>query len=364
MSGILRIVVEDGPRAARAHLSMTEALRRRHAQGRSPDTFRFQSFEPSAIVGRHQHLAREVDLDWCRAHGVATARRMTGGGAIVMGPGLLGWELIVSRRRVPASLEATSALLCEGVARGLSRLGCAAAFRPRNDIEVEGRKLSGTGGYFEGATLVFQGTVLIDLDPALMIGALRPPAAKLGKRGLEAFAARVVDLKTLLGAPPGVATVAAELSASVTARLGLAPQAGALDAEEEALARAVHDEEIGVDAFVEGRDDRFAGPGRVVTHRVETGGGTLDIALKLRDGDATRVERATLAGDFFVTPPRLVADLEARLRDCATARLAQEARAFLDAAQARFLGLSGEEVVAALAQAARKATDATQGGER
>mgnify|MGYP000555928568 CR=1 FL=1 len=48
----------------------------------SPDTLRFQHFPPSAIIGRHQILAREVDLEWCAGHDVAIARRMTGGGAI------------------------------------------------------------------------------------------------------------------------------------------------------------------------------------------------------------------------------------------------------------------------------------------
>ena len=49
----------------------------------------------------------------------------------------------------------------------LSRID--ARFRPRNDIEVDGRKLSGTGGFFDGDTLIYQGTVLVDLDPAAMV---------------------------------------------------------------------------------------------------------------------------------------------------------------------------------------------------
>ena len=192
-------VIDSGLRDARLNLSVTEALRRGCAAGTTPDTLRFQHFPRSAIIGRHQLLHREVDLGWVAAHGVQTARRMTGGGAIVMGPGLLGWEVVLSRAVVPRTLEEATALLCNAVAAGLSRFGVPAAYRPRNDIEVEGRKVSGTGGYFDGEVLVFQGTVLVALDVAFMTNALQLPVRKLGKRGLEAMAERVTDLHQLLG---------------------------------------------------------------------------------------------------------------------------------------------------------------------
>ena len=73
-------IVDSGLRDARFNLSLTEALSRGRAAGTTPDTLRFQHFPPSAIIGRHQLLHREVDLDWTAAHRVQTARRMTGGG--------------------------------------------------------------------------------------------------------------------------------------------------------------------------------------------------------------------------------------------------------------------------------------------
>ena len=66
-----------------------------------------------------------------------------------------------------------AARICGAVAAGLRRLGVAAEFRPRNDIEVHGRKLCGTGGVIDGRTLFFQGTLLAEFDPERMIEALR-----------------------------------------------------------------------------------------------------------------------------------------------------------------------------------------------
>ena len=77
--------------------------------------------------------------------------------------------------------------------------GVDAKFRPRNDIEVDGRKISGTGGFYDGDVLIYQGTVLVDLNPQRMVSALRVPQSKLDKRDLDSAAQRVVTLKELLG---------------------------------------------------------------------------------------------------------------------------------------------------------------------
>lgn len=348
-------VVESGLRDARFNLSLTEALRRGHAAGTTPDTLRFQHFRPSAIIGRHQLLHREVDLDWVAANGVQTARRMTGGGAIVMGPGLLGWELILSRGAVPRGLDATTELICAGVAQGIASFGPPAAFRPRNDIEVNGRKVSGTGAYFDGGVLVFQGTVLVELDLDFMMNALHLPVRKLGKRGLAAMSERVTDLKTLLGAAPGMAQVQDAMTGALAAALGREAQAGTLTDAELAAAHAIEATEIGTDAFVRGHDDALPREGRLIAHQVQTPGGAIDLLLKLRDGTAPVLDQAVITGDFFAEPPAIITTLEAHLRGRPVQDLARAARDCLDAADARFLGIDRAEFVAAIAAAAEAA---------
>ncbi len=61
------------------------------------------------MIGRHQALSQEVKLDWCRANGLEIARRITGGGALFMGPGLLGWELVFARATLGPSGRACRA---------------------------------------------------------------------------------------------------------------------------------------------------------------------------------------------------------------------------------------------------------------
>ncbi len=307
------LVLDTGLRGARVNIAFDAALIEAHRAGAIGDTIRLLRFERSALVGRHQLLAREIDAEWCAANGVELARRLTGGGAIVFEPAQLGWELVVARTALPARLEEVARWICEAVAAGLARLGVSACFRPRNDIEVGGRKLCGTGGFFDGPTLFYQGTVLIDLDPGLLGGALRHPFGKLDRRGLASITERVVTLRELLGRVPAPEEVATTIVTALTEALGRSALAVPIPDPLERAAGLQLAEEIGTDGFVLGEERAAAGEGYGVgEHRVP--GGTVRAHVRLRPGGERVIEDLWFEGDFFVAPARAMLDLEARLR--------------------------------------------------
>jgi lipoate-protein ligase A len=324
-------VIDTGVREGRANIAFDAALAELHGEGRIGDTLRFLRFRPTALVGRHQSVAREIDLAHCRANGIAIARRITGGGAIFFDEGQLGWELVVSRRRMGVtSLADMTARICGGAAQGLSRaFGIDARFRPRNDIEVGGRKLCGTGGFFDGDTLFFQGTVLIDVAPERVMAALVVPRAKLEKRALDRAEHRIVTLAELLGRAPAAAEVQGAIRDGLGAALDLELADDAVSAEEEARAAALLTEDIGTDAFVHGLDGDRDGGASFEASRTGPGG-TITVAVRLDGSDeGARLRDVLITGDFFVAPPRLVMDLEAALRGVPAAVAGQAARAFL-----------------------------------
>ena len=217
-------VIDSGLRGGRENIAFDQALIEARNAGRIPDTVRFLRFHPCALIGLHQMLSHEVRLDYCRAHGVEVGRRITGGGGLYLDERQLGWELVLARRGLGSDLAAISARICGAAAAGLRRLGVPAEFRPRNDIEVHGRKLSGTGGLVDGETLFFQGTLLIDFDPARMIEVLRVPVEKLAKRDLDDARRRVTTLREVLGRVPPVREIEDALLEGFREHLGLAPQ--------------------------------------------------------------------------------------------------------------------------------------------
>lgn len=349
-------VIDTGVREGRRHIAFDQALIESRQADAIPDTIRFLRFPPTALIGRHQALSREVHVDYCRTHGIGLVRRITGGGAIYLDEGQLGWSLVFRRSTLGiASLAELARAICEAAAAGLSTLGVDARYRPRNDIEVAGRKLSGTGGFFDGDVLIYQGTVLIDLDPARMLAALNVPRAKLERKGLDSAAQRVVTLRELLGTAPPLERVQQALLDGFAQHLGMALSWGAITAAEEALAARHYDEEIGTDAFVHEIDDPAAS--RDVRIGSHTGaGGTVTAYVRLEGAHDERIREVLITGDFFVTPPRTVYDLEAALRGTPVKELEATVRSFFARAGVGLLTASPDDFSSAIRHAIATAT--------
>ena len=343
-------VVDTGIRGGRENVAFDQALIEARNAGRSPQTIRFLRFRPSALVGLHQMLSHEVRLEYCARHGIEVGRRITGGGGLYLDEGQLCWELVLERRALGADLAAAAARICGAAAAGLKRLGVPAQFRPRNDIEVGGRKISGTGGVIDGETLFFQGTLLVDFDPTRMIEALRIPVEKLARRDLEDARRRVVSLKELLGRVPPAAEIQAALLEGFREHLGLEPQRGEPSEVEERLAARLLEEQYGTEEFVRSLDAPADSAPRSSATLVRRGG-TIRADIRLEGPARDRIREALVTGDFFLSPPRAVLDLEARLRGLAAAEAGTAVEAFFHEQECEMPGLAPADFREAVEQA-------------
>ncbi len=105
---------------------------------------------PYVCIGYHQDLEREVDLDYCRAHGLPVSRREVGGGAVYLDDGQLFSQWVFHRSALPAGLEDRFELYIRPLVETYQALGVAAYHRPVNDIHVAGKKIGGTGARADG----------------------------------------------------------------------------------------------------------------------------------------------------------------------------------------------------------------------
>ena len=144
---------DPGPLTGAENMCLDEVLLEERGLGRGADTLRFLQFKPACVlVGFHQCLGEELRLGYCREQGIDVNRRVTGGGGLLFDEPQLGWELVCSKDFFNAGIpdKALYGRLCAPVVKALRRLGLNAAFRGRNDIEVNGRKICGTGGTDSG----------------------------------------------------------------------------------------------------------------------------------------------------------------------------------------------------------------------
>ncbi len=345
-------IIDTGVREGRANIAFDAALIEERQAGRVPDTIRFLSFPPTALIGRHQDLSREIDLDYCAKRDIGLVRRITGGGAIYLDEGQLGWELVFHRASLGiAALPDLAREICNAAAAGLQALGVDAKFRPRNDIEVGGRKISGTGGFYDGDILIYQGTVLVDLNPQRMVSALRVPQGKLAKRDLDSAAQRVVTLKELLGPnTPDLELIKLALIKGFKDVLGIEAEYGEISVGEEALARRYFDEEIGTEEFLREIDNPGADE-RVLSGTHTGAGGTIDAFVKLEGPARSVLQRVLISGDFFVTPPRVVFDLESALQGTPLNEVGAVIAKFFETSEVDTLSVTPADFKASIANA-------------
>ncbi|MFA9459883.1 lipoyl protein ligase domain-containing protein [Thiohalorhabdus methylotrophus] len=336
-------LLDTGLRGAAENMALDQVLLESHQEGHSPNTLRFLRFEPCVLVGYHQKVAHEVWEDFCAEHGIAVNRRITGGGTIYFDPLHLGWELYFDRAFLgTGDMAALSERICRAAAGGLQRLGVDAHFRPRNDIEVNGRKISGTGGAFDGSSVVFQGTVLIDAELEKMLGALRVAPEKLSKRQIADIGERLTTVKEVLGGREVPwPEVKQSLADGFAEELGIDLEPGDLNAVEqdklpETLAEMEDEEWIHLHAPMGDEDATVV----EATHRSE--GGLVRAAVAV-EADRGMIKHVTFSGDFFVNPKRMVFDLESTLRNLPMVRLEEAVRDFFRRSEVEMLLLGPED---------------------
>jgi len=138
------------------------------------------------LSGRFQDLATEIDVDKCKELGYPFSRRLTGGGAIIMGGDQLGICLATHSDFVSYEhVRELYHLFSKPVINALSDLGINASFRSKNDLEVDGKKIAGLGVHIspEGG-IQFHTSLLIDLDVDVMLKVLKIPVQKYADKVL------------------------------------------------------------------------------------------------------------------------------------------------------------------------------------
>ena len=146
--------------------------------------------EPTVIIGRNQVLENEVNMDYCRQHGVDIVRRKSGGGCVYSDMGNIMVSYVSRRGDVSEVFDRYMTAMTEA----LRALGVPAEKSGRNDILVEGRKVSGNAFHQLPDRSVVHGTLLYSTDLEALTEAIKPPVEKLQRHGVESVRQRVLNL--------------------------------------------------------------------------------------------------------------------------------------------------------------------------
>lgn len=306
-------VIDTGVQDFSFNICFDKALVELRKKGVIPDTFRFLTFEPCALVGYHQSVFSEIREDYCKDNGIAIGRRITGGGAIYCDDVQLGWELVFSSKSIKiSSLEKLTENICHAFTEGIGRLGINAKFRARNDIEVDGRKISGTGGTYESSVYFFQGTLLLDFNLAHMIKSLKIPVEKLTSKNMDSILSRVTSVKSLLGYVPEIDIIKSAIISGFGEYLNLDFYKGDISKEELKFLEDNRSYYASNDWVYLNEFDPVET--KMISEIYKCKGGIFKAYARV-DKKRDLLKYIYFTGDYFVSPTRAIYDLECCLKD-------------------------------------------------
>jgi len=161
-----------------------------------PDDYLFTWIvDPTVIFGRNQRIDREVNLDYCKEHGIATYRRKSGGGCVYADRGNIMFSHITGEGEINGVFGRYTSM----IAGMLRSLGLNASATGRNDILIDGRKVSGNAFYRMPGRSIAHGTMLYDVDIPTMMKAITPSQSKLEYHAVASVESRVTALNRHIG---------------------------------------------------------------------------------------------------------------------------------------------------------------------
>jgi len=181
--------------------ALDEAILEAHIAGEVPNTLHFYiRSEPTISVGYFQKVAESVDLAECERRGVAIVRRKSGGSSVYTDRGQLIYALVVHESDLPAERGDSFRLTCQAIADALRSFGVDAVYGPMNDVEVDGRKISGNAQFRGKGSVLQHGTVVVDTDVPNMDAVLKVSGSR--RRDLSRPSDRMTTLASLVGTAP------------------------------------------------------------------------------------------------------------------------------------------------------------------
>lgn len=174
------------------YLAMEEYVASTLTDDGCDDCFFLWQVEPTVIFGRHQVIENEVNLEYCKANGIQTYRRKSGGGCVYADRNNVMLSYITRNDNVEKTFSKYLALVAEALQ---SILGISAVSTSNNDLLIEGAKVSGNAIYHTDGKIIAHGTLLYDTVMKNMISAITPSREKLQKHGVESVRQRITLLK-------------------------------------------------------------------------------------------------------------------------------------------------------------------------
>lgn len=252
------------------------------------DIFMLWQSKDTVVLGKHQNALAEINYPFVRANNVTVARRISGGGTVFHDAGNVNFAFI---KNVKSPAEISFKQFTQPVVEALALLGIEATTSGRNDLLIEGLKISGNAEHVFKNRVLHHGTLLFNSDLENLGQSIKVVAGKYESKAVQSNRSKVANISSFLKEVMSIQEFIGFL-------LDVQLKKGGntfyeLTSADETVVQKLADQKFVTWDWRYGYSPRY-----VFTNKVEIEGKELLIRLEVKKGI---IDSAELSGTFFPT---------------------------------------------------------------
>lgn len=159
------------------------------------DCFMLWQNEPSIVLGKHQNTLAEINYNFVKENSIPVVRRISGGGTVFHDLGNLNFTFISSGEKEKL---VNFRKFTQPIIDVLNQMGVPAKFEGKNDLRVNGLKISGNAEHVYKNKVLHHGTLLFSADLDFLNQAIKSVPERFHDKAVQSVRSKVANISNFL----------------------------------------------------------------------------------------------------------------------------------------------------------------------